>query len=161
MVPPAATTTSTCLKRWIWRPSCRRSPPATRETFRRRRPSKWPPSAARARWVWKRRSGRLNPLSLGVKVLKFFPAGAAGGVAMLRSIAAPYLHTGVRFLPTGGINQANLSEYLALRAVLAVGGTWIATADDIAANRWNVIRDNCRNAVALADKLKPAAAAAR
>jgi 2-dehydro-3-deoxyphosphogluconate aldolase/(4S)-4-hydroxy-2-oxoglutarate aldolase len=100
-------------------------------------------------------------LSLGVKVLKFFPAGAAGGVAMLRSIAAPYLHTGVRFLPTGGINQANLSEYLALRAVLAVGGTWIATADDIAANRWNVIRDNCRNAVALADKLKPAAAAAR
>lgn len=100
-----------------------------------------------------------SALSRGVKFLKFFPAGAAGGVPMLKSIAAPYLHTGVRFIPTGGINQANLSEYLALKAVVAVGGTWIATADDIAAKRWNQIRDNCRNAVALVDKLKSVAAA--
>lgn len=99
-----------------------------------------------------------SALSWGVKFLKFFPAGAAGGVAMLKSIAAPYLHTGVRFIPTGGVNQANLSEYLALKAVVAVGGTWIATTDDIAAKRWNQIRDNCRNAVAVANQLKSTAA---
>ena len=101
-----------------------------------------------------------SALSRGVKLLKFFPAGAAGGVAMLKSIAAPYLHTGVRFIPTGGINQANLSEHFALKAVVAVGGTWIATADDIAAKRWNQICDNCRNAVAVVNQLKSAAAAA-
>lgn len=93
-------------------------------------------------------------LSLGVQILKFFPAGAAGGVNMLKSLAAPYLHTGVRFIPTGGINQGNLKEYIEQKSVLAVGGTWIATRDDIAAGRWDTIRDNCRNAVAVVEQLK-------
>jgi len=95
-----------------------------------------------------------SALGLGVKFLKFFPAGAAGGVAMLKSVAAPYLHAGVRFIPTGGVNLANLGEYLSMKAVVAVGGTWIATPGDIAAGRWHQIRDNCRSAVALVDRLK-------
>ena len=87
-------------------------------------------------------------LALGVDVLKFFPAGAAGGVKMLKSLAAPYAHTGVRFIPTGGVNQGNLVEYLALPSVVAVGGTWVATRDDIAAGNWSGITERCRSAVA-------------
>ena len=82
-------------------------------------------------------------LGLGVKILKFFPAEAAGGIKFLKSIAAPYSHTGVRFIPTGGINQNNLADYLAFPSVLAVGGTWIAKKDDIAAGNWNKIKENC------------------
>lgn len=89
-------------------------------------------------------------LALGVRTMKFFPAGAAGGVKMLQSISAPYVHLGVKFIPTGGVNQANLKEYLGQKTVLAVGGTWIATKDDIGAGRWDSIRENCRQAVAAA-----------
>jgi 2-dehydro-3-deoxyphosphogluconate aldolase/(4S)-4-hydroxy-2-oxoglutarate aldolase len=95
-------------------------------------------------------------LSLGAKVLKFFPAGAAGGVKMLRSISAPYAHLGVRFLPTGGIHPNNMKEYLEEKSVLAVGGTWVATREDIAAARWNTIRDNCRSALTAVEQLKDA-----
>ena len=95
-------------------------------------------------------------LSFGIKVLKFFPAGAAGGVKMLSSIAGPYAHLGVRFIPTGGVNLNNMEEYLGEKSVLAIGGTWIATRDDIAAGRWNIIRDNCRNALAVVEGLKAA-----
>jgi 2-dehydro-3-deoxyphosphogluconate aldolase / (4S)-4-hydroxy-2-oxoglutarate aldolase len=99
-------------------------------------------------------------LSLGIKVLKFFPAGAVGGINMLRSISAPYLHTGVKFLPTGGLKQNNLKEYLEQKMVLAVGGTWIATQEDIAAQRWDVIRKNARIASTAIDRFnKPASAA--
>ncbi len=85
-------------------------------------------------------------LEKGVKVLKFFPAGAAGGPGMLKSIAAPYAHTGVRFIPTGGVSEANLGDYLSMKSVLAVGGTWIASKNDIAAGNWQVIIDNCKRA---------------
>ena len=59
-------------------------------------------------------------LSLGLKYLKFFPAEAAGGVKMIKAMAAPY--TMVRFMPTGGINTANLADYLSCKAVFACGG---------------------------------------
>jgi 2-dehydro-3-deoxyphosphogluconate aldolase/(4S)-4-hydroxy-2-oxoglutarate aldolase len=96
----------------------------------------------------------------GARLLKFFPAGAAGGIETLKSIAAPYIHTGVRFMPTGGVNEDNLKDYLELEIVLAVGGTWIATREDIASKRWNVIRDNCRKAVGIASELRSATATA-
>lgn len=100
-------------------------------------------------------------LSLGIQVLKFFPAGAAGGVKMLRSIAAPYAHLGVRFIPTGGINLNNMREYLEEKCVLAIGGSWIATREDIAAARWKTIRDNCRAAMAVVEQLKATAQVSR
>jgi 2-dehydro-3-deoxyphosphogluconate aldolase/(4S)-4-hydroxy-2-oxoglutarate aldolase len=99
-------------------------------------------------------------LTFGVKVLKFFPAGAAGGVTMLRSISAPYAHLGIKFIPTGGISQDNMKTYLEQKNVLAIGGTWIATREDIGAGRWNVIRDNCRAAMTVAERLRTAAPAA-
>lgn len=95
-----------------------------------------------------------NAIDAGAKLLKFFPAGAAGGIQMLKSIAAPYAHTGVRFIPTGGVNEDNLKSYLALNIVLAVGGTWIAKREDIAFKRWSVIRDNCRKVVDTVSELK-------
>jgi len=85
-------------------------------------------------------------LALGCGVLKFFPAETMGGVEMLKALIGPYEHTGVRFVPTGGVNMQNLTSYLALPAVLAVGGTWIARKEDISARRWREISDRCRQA---------------
>lgn len=99
-----------------------------------------------------------SAIAMGAIMLKFFPAGAAGGIQMLKSIAAPYVHTGVRFMPTGGVNEDNLKSYLGLGIVFAVGGTWIATREDIASKRWHVIRDNCRKAVGIVMELKSATA---
>ncbi|NIA13408.1 MAG: bifunctional 4-hydroxy-2-oxoglutarate aldolase/2-dehydro-3-deoxy-phosphogluconate aldolase [Nitrospiraceae bacterium] len=82
-------------------------------------------------------------LTLGCKLLKFFPAGNLGGPAMLKSLSGPYAHTGVKFVPTGGVNAANLADYLGLGVVAAVGGTWIAKKDDLAGGRWREIQERC------------------
>ena len=68
-------------------------------------------------------------LELGLKLLKFFPAEAAGGVTMLKALHAPYRHLGVCFMPTGGVKPANVEAYLATPGVAAVGGTWLNNAD--------------------------------
>jgi len=83
----------------------------------------------------------------GCRLVKFFPATAAGGPAMLRAIAAPHAHPGIGFNPTGGITADTLGDWLALPEVRAVGGTWIATRADIAAGRWDRIAANARAAV--------------
>lgn len=83
-------------------------------------------------------------IGYGIKVLKFFPAEAAGGTKMLKSLAAPYAHLGVRFIPTGGINLEILNNYLSIPQVLAVGGTWIAKAEDINNKNWKQISINCK-----------------
>lgn len=86
-------------------------------------------------------------LQMGVKYLKFFPAEAAGGIKMLKSLAAPYSHMGVSFIPTGGISLSNASDYLSVPQVLAVGGTWIAKKDDISEGNWKKIIENCKEVV--------------
>ena len=86
-------------------------------------------------------------LDIGLRVLKFFPAEAAGGTKMLKSLAAPYAHLGLRFIPTGGINVNNAPTYLASPAVLAVGGSWVATRADIAAGNWDTIKAAARAVV--------------
>jgi 2-dehydro-3-deoxyphosphogluconate aldolase/(4S)-4-hydroxy-2-oxoglutarate aldolase len=73
-------------------------------------------------------------MSLGLRLLKFFPAEASGGPAYLSAIRATY--PTVRFMPTGGVNVSNLASYLALPNVIAAGGTWIATAEAIRNQRW-------------------------
>ena len=93
-------------------------------------------------------------LSMDCTVLKFFPAEALGGVAMIKALAAPYKHTGVRFVPTGGINAGNLESYLSLASVAAAGGTWIAKKDDLAAGKWREISDRCRAVVELVARLR-------
>ena len=62
-------------------------------------------------------------LDVGIDTVKFFPAEAAGGVAVVKALAAPF--PAVRFVPTGGISEANLASYLDVSAVVAVGGSWM------------------------------------
>jgi 2-dehydro-3-deoxyphosphogluconate aldolase/(4S)-4-hydroxy-2-oxoglutarate aldolase len=78
-------------------------------------------------------------LSLGCKLLKFFPAEAAGGVNMLKSLAGPYAHTGVKFVPTGGVTSANLESYLKLPVVAAIGGSWMVDKALVNAGKWGEI----------------------
>ena len=75
-------------------------------------------------------------LNLGWKHLKFFPAEPAGGVAMLQALIAPFAHTGVQFIPTGGITSAALADYLALPQVAAVGGSWMAGRKLVVEKAW-------------------------
>jgi 2-dehydro-3-deoxyphosphogluconate aldolase/(4S)-4-hydroxy-2-oxoglutarate aldolase len=93
-------------------------------------------------------------LSLGCKYLKFFPAEANGGVPMIEALSAPYKHTGLRFMPTGGVNLANLESYLKLDTVAAVGGTWIAKKEDLANGNWDQIRDRCKAALEIVAKAR-------
>jgi 2-dehydro-3-deoxyphosphogluconate aldolase/(4S)-4-hydroxy-2-oxoglutarate aldolase len=93
-------------------------------------------------------------LALGCKLLKFFPAEALGGVAMIEALSAPYKHTGLRFMPTGGVNPGNLESYLSLETVAAVGGTWIAKKQDLSDGRWEDIANRCKAALRLVAKAR-------
>jgi len=88
-------------------------------------------------------------LELGCRLLKFFPAEALGGTKLLSALSAPYKHTGVRFMPTGGASTANLESYLKIDTVAAVGGTWIAKKEDMAEGKWDLIAHRCREARAI------------
>src|SRR5947208_11508832 len=83
----------------------------------------------------------------GFKVLKFFPAEASGGVAWLKSVAAPL--PDLRFCPTGGIDSKNIAAYLACPNVLAIGGSWVAPKDAITAGDFARITQLAREASAL------------
>jgi 2-dehydro-3-deoxyphosphogluconate aldolase / (4S)-4-hydroxy-2-oxoglutarate aldolase len=93
-------------------------------------------------------------LAAGCDVLKFFPSEPSGGIDMIKALAAPYGHLGVRLVPTGGVTMANLEAYLSLDVVLAVGGTWIAKKEDLAEGRWAEICDRCKRAVDVVAKLR-------
>ena len=86
-------------------------------------------------------------LSLGCNLLKFFPAGVLGGVKMLKALSGPYASQGVQFCPTGGVNLNNMNDYLSLPAVSAVGGSWLATKQQIADKKWEVITQQVKDAL--------------
>ena len=86
-------------------------------------------------------------LERGYSNLKFFPAEALGGVGALKALAAPFRE--VRFCPTGGIDAAKARGYLALPSVPAVGGSWVAPAERIAARDWLAITALAAQAAAL------------
>lgn len=88
-------------------------------------------------------------LALGCRVLKFFPAETAGGIGMLKALAGPYGHTGVRFIPTGGITANNLGDYLKLPIVAAIGGSWMVDKALVAAANWAEITRLTREALAV------------
>ena len=88
--------------------------------------------------------------AMGCKILKFFPAEAAGGIAMLKALAGPYAHLGVRFIPTGGISSRNLGDYLKVPLIAAVGGSWMVDKALVAAGRWDEITRLTREALAVA-----------
>ena len=88
----------------------------------------------------------------GLNVLKCFPAEQAGGLAMIKAIAAPY--TNVKFMPTGGINAENLKEYLSYDKILCCGGSWMVKEDMIYKGSFERIRELAAQARALADEVR-------
>ena len=83
----------------------------------------------------------------GCRLMKFFPATAAGGPSMLKNIAAPFAHLDPAFIPTGGVTLDTMADWLALPAVSAVGGTWIAKPEDMRNGDWKAIARRARAAV--------------
>jgi 2-dehydro-3-deoxyphosphogluconate aldolase/(4S)-4-hydroxy-2-oxoglutarate aldolase len=93
-------------------------------------------------------------IELGCNILKLFPAGVLGGPAMLNALAAPFVHTGVKFIPMGGVSQANAAEYLSMSATAAIGGTWLADRRSIAERNWERITELTREIVNMAATVK-------
>ena len=91
-------------------------------------------------------------MSFGLKYLKFFPAEAAGGVKMIKAMAAPY--TNIRFMPTGGINTSNVADYLNCKAVFACGGSWMVPSDKIAAGKFDEIEKLTAEAAKLLKEIR-------
>ncbi|NVP03110.1 bifunctional 4-hydroxy-2-oxoglutarate aldolase/2-dehydro-3-deoxy-phosphogluconate aldolase [Photobacterium damselae subsp. damselae] len=86
-------------------------------------------------------------LEMGLTTLKFFPAEASGGINMVKSLLAPY--TDIELMPTGGINPANIKDYLAIPRVLACGGTWMVDKKLIEEGNWEELARLTREAVKL------------
>ncbi len=86
--------------------------------------------------------------NLGLKAVKFFPAGLAGGPAMLKALASVFRE--MKFMPTGGVSAKNLAEFLAIPSVFACGGSWLTSADAVAAGDFERITRLAIEAVDLA-----------
>jgi 2-dehydro-3-deoxyphosphogluconate aldolase / (4S)-4-hydroxy-2-oxoglutarate aldolase len=84
-------------------------------------------------------------LAHGFQTVKFFPAVAAGGIPALKALAGPFPHA--RFCPTGGIDEKNARDWLALSNVVAVGGSWVCPTSDIRAQAWDEITSKAQRAV--------------
>lgn len=87
-------------------------------------------------------------LEHGCKLMKFFPAESSGGMEHLQSMAAPYKHLGISFIPLGGLKLSNMKSYTDSPLVTAIGGSWIAPTSLIDAKDWAQIRKNAEEAVA-------------
>lgn len=85
----------------------------------------------------------------GLKIVKFFPAEQAGGLAMIKAMAAPY--NMLKFMPTGGINTKNLKDYLACDKILCCGGSWMVKGDMVEAGEFDKIQKLTEEARALAE----------
>ena len=88
----------------------------------------------------------------GLKVVKFFPAEPAGGVAMIKAMAAPYNQ--LRFMPTGGIGTQNLKDYLGFDKIICCGGSWMVKGDLVKAGEFDKIRELTAEAKKLADSIR-------
>ena len=84
-------------------------------------------------------------MAMGIETVKFFPAEVAGGVGMLKAMAAVF--SDVRFMPTGGINPGNMSDYLRLNNVFCCGGSWLAPESMMIAGKWAEIEERIVSAV--------------
>ena len=89
----------------------------------------------------------------GLKVVKFFPAEPAGGVAMIKAMAAPYHQ--LRFMPTGGIGTQNLKDYLEFDKIICCGGSWMVKADLIKNGEFDKICKLTKEAKELAKSIRP------
>ncbi len=88
----------------------------------------------------------------GLEVVKFFPAEQFGGVSAIKALAAPY--TMMKFMPTGGINAKNLSDYLSCDKILCCGGSWMVKGDLIENGEFDKIRELAKEAVELVKNIR-------
>lgn len=88
----------------------------------------------------------------GLTIVKFFPAEQAGGIAMIKAMAAPYV--GLKFMPTGGINAGNLTEYLSCDKILCCGGSWMVKGDLVKAGDFGNIRELSAETRKLVDTIR-------
>lgn len=91
-----------------------------------------------------------HALELGCSLQKFFPASVAGGLDMVKALAGPYGHTGLKLIPLGGVTAQNMKEYLAHPLVAAVGGSWLVDRKLVAAQDWAGITRLAADAAAIA-----------
>ncbi len=91
-------------------------------------------------------------LEMGLDVVKFFPAEPAGGLKMIKAVAAPY--TTLKFMPTGGINLGNVEDYLKYDRILACGGSWMVKGDLVRAGKFDEIEKMTGDAANLVKKLR-------
>jgi 2-dehydro-3-deoxyphosphogluconate aldolase/(4S)-4-hydroxy-2-oxoglutarate aldolase len=97
----------------------------------------------------------MTAMALGVTEVKFFPAGLLGGPAAIRALTAPF--TTMSFMPSGGVNAENMTDYLAIPAVPAVSGSWMVDPDLLLDGRWETVTTRSRAAIAAAlDSKAPA-----
>ena len=87
-------------------------------------------------------------------MVKFFPAEAAGGVKMIKNLMGAFRSTGVKLMPTGGVNTANLADYLSVPEVICCGGTWVAPKDALKAGDYATIERLAAEAAALARRVR-------
>ena len=88
-------------------------------------------------------------LTAGCEMVKFFPAEAAGGVKMVKNLLGAFRFTGIKFMPTGGVNPSNVADYLAVPEVVCCGGTWIVPKDALAAGDYATVERLASEAAAL------------
>ena len=91
-------------------------------------------------------------IELGLDVVKFFPAEPAGGLPMIKAMAAPYV--GLKFMPTGGINAKNLEEYLSCDKIICCGGSWMVKGELVKAGEFDKIRELTAEARKLVDSIR-------
>ena len=93
-------------------------------------------------------------ITLGCRTLKYFPTATAGGLPMLQSVAAPYQHLNLNFLPTGSISEEAMGDYLAFPATMAVGGSWIAPRSLIQSENWEEITRRAQRARKIVETIR-------
>ncbi len=103
--------------------------------------------------------GTSNPADIlmaseyGLKELKFFPAHLSGGAPMLKALST--IFQDIKFCPTGGVSGDNLGDYLKLKNVFAVGGSWMIPSDDVKSGNWDSITQKCKQAIAAFEEYRP------
>ncbi|WP_426349750.1 bifunctional 4-hydroxy-2-oxoglutarate aldolase/2-dehydro-3-deoxy-phosphogluconate aldolase [Alloiococcus sp. CFN-8] len=91
-------------------------------------------------------------IELGLEVVKFFPAEQAGGLNMIKAMAAPYV--GLKFMPTGGISPNNVREYLSYNKIIACGGSWMVKGDLVKEGKFDKIVELAKEAAAIVKEIR-------
>lgn len=94
----------------------------------------------------------MQAIQCGINVVKFFPAGVFGGLAAMKTLSGPF--GGVKFIPTGGIDESNLGEYISAPFIFAAGGSWMCRKKDIANSSFAAITQACRRATDIVQSIK-------